>query len=155
MLEYNNIEYSIPLNVKLVFAKDCDGDLVVITPKSAGFADLKQALIAGKPTDRAKTHPYLQKGAINKIHNQYHNIDLSEYLVFCKNGQYTINSHCFQAVVSKNKWKNSNNKYHYKHESPSLHYYSDDFINEFVKKIMSHKGYLENAKKSYEKTRVK
>lgn len=57
-----------------------------------------------------------------------------------------INKNCFDAVICKNGWKNSNNKYHHKNNNPEYHYYSPALVDEFVKKAMANEDYLMNTK---------
>ncbi|PZV20322.1 MAG: hypothetical protein DCF12_22515 [Snowella sp.] len=64
-----------------------------------------------------------------------------------KTNRPEINSHCFRSIVEKLKWKNSDNHNHYKNKDPIIHYYSDSAIEEFIDKIMSIEGYLEDARK--------
>ena len=58
-----------------------------------------------------------------------------------------INTYCFRSVVKKLKWKNSNNKHHYKNRDPVIHYYSDIAVQDFIDKIMTIKDYLKKARK--------
>ena len=105
-------------------------------------------------TDREKTHPFLQKDAINEINSRlqerYDANTLKTHLSCDKTtGRPQINKNCFDAIAHKNSWKSCNNKFHYKNANPELHYYSIDLVEEFIKKIMEHSDYLKNAKKSY------
>lgn len=90
-----------------------------------------------------------------QMHERYTNEMLSKHLV--KHDQVTdrfiINNNCFEAVVSKNKWKQSDNEYHHKNQNPDIHYYSDLLVEEFVKKIMNHESYLASAKKTHNKNK--
>jgi hypothetical protein len=47
-----------------------------------------------------------------------------------------INPNCFASIISKGKWKQGDNKFHYKNKNPEIHYYSNDLVEEFIKKIM-------------------
>ncbi|KMK05750.1 hypothetical protein ABW11_01420 [Pluralibacter gergoviae] len=159
--EKNDIEYAIPLNVKLVFAKsDDDGNTITLAKAEDGIEGLKKALIIEKPVDRSKTHPYLQKDAIEEINNKLHelySVEMIDKHLYCtdkKSGKKIINKNCFDSVISKNGWKNSNNKYHHENSNPEYHYYSPALVSEFIKKIMEHENYLYNAKKWYNINRI-
>ncbi|MFC3032278.1 DUF3644 domain-containing protein [Pseudoalteromonas fenneropenaei] len=149
----DNIEFAIPLNVKLVFATDTeDGTTITIARADEGMEGLKKALVIEKPVDRSKSHPLLRKDAINeingKLHDRYELAKLAKHLVkVCGNsGKPIINPNCFDAVVTKNKWKLSDNQYHYKNKNPEIHYYSNGLVEEFVKKVMEHEDYLKTTK---------
>nr|WP_216620097.1 DUF3644 domain-containing protein [Vibrio coralliilyticus] len=149
----DDIEFAIPLNVKLVFATDAeDGSTVAIARADEGIEGLKKALVIEKPVDRSKSHPLLQKDAINQINfrlaERYSQEKLKAHLVksCAKAGSPIINRNCFDAIVAKNKWKNGDNKFHYKNKNPEIHYYSNDLVEEIIKKVMDKKDYLSNVK---------
>lgn len=151
----DDIEFAIPLNVKLVFATNAeDGSTIAIARADEGIEGLKKALVIEKPVDRSRTHPFLQKEAINQINRclreRYELDKLERHLVALdKKGMPFINRNCFDAVLSKNKWKNSDNRFHYKNKNPELHYYSNDLVEEFIKVIMEHENYLRVAKEQH------
>ncbi|AKF39733.1 TPA: DUF3644 domain-containing protein [Yersinia enterocolitica] len=158
----NDIEYAIPLNVKLVFAtSDDQGNTITLARADDGIEGLKKALIIEKPVDRSKTHPYLQKAAIEEINKKLHELYdekiLGKYLTNTDKitGKKSINKNCFDAVVCKNGWKSVNDKYHHKNNNPEYHSYSSILVDEFVKKIMEHESYLLNTKKNYNCNRNK
>lgn len=160
--EKNDIEYAIPLNVKLVFAKsDDEGNTITLAKAEDGIEGLKKALIIEKPVDRSKTHPYLQKDAIEEINKKLYELYsvevIDKHLSFTdkKTGRKVINKNCFDAVICKNSWKNSNNKYHHENSNPEYHYYSLALVDDFIKKIMEHEDYLCNTKKWYNKNRIR
>ncbi|EGR4060001.1 DUF3644 domain-containing protein [Vibrio cholerae] len=149
----DDIEFAIPLNVKLVFATDAeDGSTIAIARADEGIEGLKRALVIEKPVDRSKSHPLLQKDAINEInarlHERYDIEKLKNHLVcICqKTSKPVVNRNCFDAVLAKNKWKQGDNRYHYKNKNPEIHYYSNELVEEFIKKIMEQDGYLSSAK---------
>lgn len=153
----NDIEFAIPLNVRLVYVKDDrDGNAVILTKADEGIEGLKKALFIEKPVDRSKTHPLTQTEAIEeinkKLHEKHDESKLAKCLV-CQNsqGQYIINRNCFLSVLHKTGWANANNEYHYKNEKPEYHYYSFKLVEAFMKKILEQEQYLRNAKKSYNK----
>lgn len=152
----NDIEFAVPLNVKLVFAtSDENGRTITLARADEGIEGLKKALIIEKPVDRSRTHPYLQNGAIDeinkKIFERYEKIKIDKHLVYTNKdtGMKAINRNCFDAIICKNGWKSSNNKYHHRNDNPELHYYSSELVEEFIKKVMTNEGYLAVAKKSY------
>ncbi|WP_258089945.1 DUF3644 domain-containing protein [Serratia liquefaciens] len=158
----NDIEFAIPLNVKLVFAtSDEEGRMITLAKADEGIEGLKKALIIEKPVDRARTHPYLQSGIIDKINQslfeRYEYGVIEKHLVHTdkKTNLKAINRNCFDSVICKNGWKSSNNKYHHKNENPELHYYSLGLVDEFIKKVMMNENYLANAKNSYNSNKRK
>lgn len=161
MKNNDDIEFAIPLNVKLVYVKDNkDGNAIVLAKADEGIGGLKKALVIEKPVDRSKTHPLLQKDAIriinDRLHEKYSVDKLCNYLVAKdKKDDFVINKYCFEAVLYKMKWKNNNNDYHHKNENPEIHYYSNEFIDAFIHTITGQDGYLRNARASYKNKRRK
>jgi len=152
----NDIEFAIPLNVKLSFTRnDETGNLIAISKADEGLEGLKKAIVIEKPVDRHSTHPYLRTAAIEMINStlneRYNEDQLAEFLV--KKDKITkkpiVNSYDFDAIRWKLKWAKSNNKHHYLNKNPEIHYYSDDAIELFVNKVMANRSYLENARDSY------
>lgn len=154
----DDIQFAIPLNVKLVFArKDEQGNMITLAKAEEGMEGLKRAIIIEKPTDREKTHPFRESTAIKEInkrlYEKYHEDVLTDKLI-ARNRitkKPEVNSHCFRSVAKKLKWKNSNNKYHHENKDPVYRYFSDAAVEEFIKKVMEIDGYLEGARKSYSK----
>ena len=150
----NDIQFAIPLNVRLVFARsDDEGNMVTLARAEEGIEGLKKAIILEKPVDREKTHPFKESGAISEINKrlyEQYSEDLLESRLVARNKSAKkpeINSYCFRSVVNKLKWKNSNNRYHVVNKDPVVHYYSDFAIQEFIEKVMGIEKYLENARK--------
>jgi hypothetical protein len=151
----DDIQFAIPLNVKLVFARsDEQGNTITLAKAEEGMEGLKKAIILEKPTDREKTHPYKESDAIREINKRLYEKYQTSVLEIklsarnSKTNKAEINTHCFRSVVAKLKWKNSNNRYHHENKDPKYHYYSDFAVEEFIEKIMVIDGYLENAKRS-------
>jgi hypothetical protein len=151
----DDIQFAIPLNVKLVFArKDEQGNMITLAKAEEGIEGLKKAIILEKPTDREKTHPYKESDAIREInkrlYEKYSESVLENKLISRNKNtkKPEINTHCFRSVVAKLKWKNSNNRHHYENKDPVYHYYSDFAIEEFIEKVMGIEGYLQNARAS-------
>ena len=151
----DDIQFAIPLNVKLVFArKDEQGNMITLAKAEEGMEGLMKAIILEKPTDREKTHPYKEGAAIHEINRRlYEKYEASvlETKLISRNNKTNraeINTYCFRSVVTKLKWKNGNNRYHHENKDPEYHYYSDFAIEEFIEKVMSIENYLENARKS-------
>lgn len=158
----DDIEFAIPLNVKLVFAKDSkDGLAITLAKAEDGMTGLKKALIVQKPIDREKSHPYLEKAAIKSLNKKLVETiaheKLSEYLVArdSKSGKFVINQNCFRAMIAKLKIKNANNEYHHKNNNPELHYYSEALIDLLIDKITSSPSFVKNAKNSYRPQKAK
>ena len=152
----NDIEFAIPLDVRLVFAKnDKEGNSVTLSKAEAGMEGLAKAIVVEKPVDRSKTHPYRTGDAVQEINKrireQYSDDYLREYLrcSSAPNGKTEINDFDFRSIAHKLGWKNGNNAEHYKNENPETHYYSDKAIEESISKILGNEGYLDNARKSY------
>lgn len=157
----DDIEFAIPLNVKLVFARDSDanGQTITIAKAEDGMEGLKKALIFHKPIDREKSHPYLESDAIKVLNTQLRERFSNEILgrtlpAKCKKtSQPIINQHCFRSIVDKLKVKGCNNEYHYKNNNPELHYYSIAFIDHVIKKISESDEFVAAAKERYSKTK--
>ena len=156
--DINDIEFAIPLDVRLVFAKnDQEGNTVTLSKAEAGMEGLAKAIVVEKPVDRSKTHPYRTGDAvkeINKRMREKHSNDyLREYLrcSTAPDGKTEINDFDFRSIAHKLKWKKSNNAEHYKNENPETHYYSDKAVEESISKILGNKDYLNSARKSYSK----
>ena len=152
----NDIEFAIPLDVRLVFAKnDHEGNTVTLSKAEAGMEGLAKAIVVEKPVDRSKTHPYRTGDAVKEINKRMREKHSDNYLreyLKCStapNGKTEINDFDFRSIAHKLKWKNGNNAEHYKNENPETHYYSDNAIEEGISKILGNKGYLDNARKSY------
>lgn len=152
----SDIEFAVPLNVKLVFAtSDDEGNTITLARADEGVESLKKALIIEKTTDRGKTHPYLQSSAITRINEKlyadYDRSVLDNYLVATdKFGQKKlINKHCFKAVLWKNSWDSADNKFHYHNRHPNYHCYAAELVDEFIRKIFSNQNYLAEAKRNY------
>lgn len=151
----NDIEFAIPLNVKLVFAKDdSEGTQIVLTKAEDGISGLQKALILEKTVGVEKSHPYLQNDAIKEINKRLTEKFMEVKLKKClpstnKFGRPAINANCFQSLIHKLKWKNENNKYHHFIAKPGAHLYSEVALEEIIKKITTNDEYLLNTKKSY------
>jgi hypothetical protein len=152
----NDIRFSIPLNVRLVYARENqDGEMITVAKADEGMEGLKKAIIVEKPTERHKTHPFKETDAIKEINKRlqerYAENLLDQRLVAYDKitKKPVVNSHCFRAVAWKLKWKKSDNKYHYENKDPIYHYFSDHAIEEFISKVMTIDGYLQKARKDY------
>lgn len=155
----DDIDFAIPINVELAYtAKNEDGNIIKLAGASDGIEGLKAAIIS-KPIDASKVYKYTEKPAIERINARLHELydedTLKDFLVVRdkQSGQLIINQNCFRAIVRKLKWKSSDNTYHREDPVSKYHAYSDLAVEEFVKKVISQKGYLERAKKSYSSSR--
>lgn len=154
--EINDIQFAIPLSVRLFFAKnDDDGNVVTLARAEEGIEALKKAIVVEKPVDHSKTHPFTEKKCIIEINQRlkikYPKEFLSERLVGRnKNTQEPeINSFCFRAIVDKLKWKNNDNRYHFQDKNLEYHSYSDFAIEEFIKHIVDKSDFVKTARESY------
>ncbi len=150
----NDIAYAIPLNVTLHFAKKGEeGTQIVLTKAEDGMAGLKDALVIEKSVDAERTHPYKQGTAIDEISkrlkDKYDENFLKEHLPSRKNDISYFNPNCFQSMIHKLSWKNSNNKYHHFLSTANTHLYSEAAITTIIDKIVKNTNYLLEAKKSY------
>ena len=151
----NDIRFAIPIDVRLVFARDnADGQVIHLSNAGEGMEGLRNAIVVEKPVDRERTHPYRQKDAIRNINirlnERYRPEDLLEALPGRDEmGRPRVSSHDFQVGIAKLKWKSSNNRHHYKTSNPENHYYSEQAIEEFVGKIMEDKLFLKKARESW------
>lgn len=152
----DDIEFAIPLNVRLVFAKsDDEGNTIALSKAEAGMEGLANAIVVEKPVNRNKTHPFRTSDAVKEINKRltekYSDDVLLSYLITSpsKQGSNKISEYDFQSIAYKLKWKRGSNKYHYLHENPETHYYSDEALEFLIKKVMSNKKYLNNARESY------
>jgi hypothetical protein len=151
----DDIQFAIPLNVKLVFARNDDqGNTITLARAEEGIEGLQKAIVLEKPTDRAKTHPFKESTAIKAINERLYERYPDDFLAtrLVARNKITkkpeINSHCFRSIVAKLKWKKSDNEYHYQNKDPEIHYYSDLAVEDFIDKVINIEGYLENARKS-------
>lgn len=152
----NDIRFAIPIDVRLVFARDnADGQVIHLSNAGEGMDGLRNAIVVEKPVDRERTHPYRQKDAIRNINirlnERYRPEDLLKALPGRdeKTGRPRVSSHDFQAGIAKLKWKSGNNRHHYKTSNPENHYYSEQAIDEFVGKVMEDESFLKKARESW------
>jgi hypothetical protein len=67
----DDIQFAIPLNVKLIFAKeDNKGNVIRIAKADEGMEGLRDAIVIEKPTERSKTHPYRESNALKEINRK-------------------------------------------------------------------------------------
>ena len=151
----NDIEFAIPINVSLVYAKDGDTIIATANGKTQDLENLKNALIVNKTVNPEDSHPLTQVKAIKEINKElqakYGDEKLEKCLVAkCKNsGKKIINQNCFQACLTKLKWKKDNNEYHYFQSLANRHIFSYDAVNEIVKRITQDNNFLLQAKRSH------
>lgn len=142
--KYDDVSFAIPINVRLVFAKNNEEGDIILSQADDGMEGLRNAIVVEKPVDREKTHPYRQKTAICEINKRLN-----------ETGQTHINSHDFQAIVHKLKWKNANNRQHYMSKNPEYHYYSEYAVNEIVENITSAVSFVSLCRDSYRNRKKK
>lgn len=150
----NDIEFAIPINVSLVYARDEKDSQIILAAangKTQDLEQLKKALIVEKQVDPEKTHTFTQKTAIDAINKTLHaNYDITK-LEKClvardRKGKPIINSHCFQAVVTKLNWKASSNKHHHYQKISNTHIYSQDALDEMIRHITTKDDFVKQAK---------
>lgn len=155
----DDIEFAVPLNVKLVFAKtDDQGNSITLSKAEAGMEGLANAIVIEKPVERSKTHPFRMTGLVDEINRRiserYDPQHVERYLrVDSSEKQRTkINNFDVSSVSAKLGWRNSNNGFHYRHENPETHYYSEAAVDDFIEKVFSEPDFLRRARKSYSGT---
>ncbi|MGB1199873.1 MAG: DUF3644 domain-containing protein [Thalassotalea sp.] len=156
----NDLSFAIPLDVTLQFAKkDTRGTQIVLTKAENGMSGLKDALVIEKSVDAEKTYKFKQNQAISetnqRLHLKYDTEFLKQRINKQRSGEYFLNRNCFQSLIYKLKWKQSNNKYHHYFENANYHAYSEDAIDLIIEKVTSSKTYLTEAKQSYSKRKSK
>jgi hypothetical protein len=154
--EIDDIQFAIPLNVRLVFAKyDSEGNVVTLARAEEGMEALKDAIVVEKPVDHSKTHPFTEKKCIVEINQRLKQKHPKEFLLgrlVARNRstqEPEINSYCFRAIVDKLKWKNSDNRYHFKDKTLGYHSYSDFAIEELITHIVENSDFVKTARESY------
>jgi len=153
----NDIEFAIPINVSLVYAKDGETIIAMASGKTEDLQNLKNALIIHKTVNPEDSYPLTQAIAIKEINKnfiaKYDAEKLKRCLVAkCKNtGKPIFNQNCFQACINKLKWKRDNNDYHYYQSIANQHIFSYDAVNEIVKRVTQDEGFLAQAKNSLNK----
>ncbi len=159
----NDMDFAIPINVSLVYAKNNNGSQIIIADANGSKQDLenlRKALIVEKPVDSEKTHPYTQQTAIVEINKRLHaNFDITKLkkcLVACDlSGTPVINRDCFLSALNNLNWKASNNSYHHHQAIANRHLYSEQCISEMIAKITENDNFLKDAKAKNQKTRTK
>lgn len=149
--EENDASFAIPLYVSMMFAKkDSEGTQITLTKAEDGISALKEALVIQKGVDIEKTHPHRQSDAIKEINKRlnekYDKKRLVTILVASRHGKPEFNRRCFQAVINKLKWKNSENQYHHYSSLTKTHSYSNRAISEIINKITSDPEFLKKAR---------
>ena len=152
--KYDDVRFAIPINVRLVFAKNNEEGDIILSQANDGMEGLRNAIVVEKPVDRERTHPYRQKEMIpeinRRLNERYGKSDLEHALISRnKNEQPCVNEYDFQAIIHKLKWKNSNNRHHHMSRNPEYHYYSEDAVEEIVKKIMSDVSFISRCRDSH------
>lgn len=153
--EENDWHFAVPVDVSVVFAKKKDDNAIeLVVAADEGIEGLRQAVVVTKTMDRKHTHPYNSTQSINEVnkrlYERYDDQTLTRHL-FAKDkssGRPIFNTYCFQALLHRLKWKKSDNEYHYASTNPEYHWYSDQAVEEIIKKIMAEEDYLKGARAS-------
>lgn len=154
--DVNDIKYAIPLDIKLVFARnDGSGKYLAVSKAEEGMKGLKDAVIVEKPVDRSKTHPYKTGDAADAINKRLYNAlsrDALNARLTSRNkntGAAQFSRNDFLAIVEHFGWKNDNNPYHYRNIDPEYHYYSERAVEEVVREIANKEDFLSKVKSKY------
>ena len=151
----NDIEFAIPINVSLVYAKDGKTIIANASGKTDDLQNLKNALIVKKTVNPEESHPLTQASAIKEINKKltakFDENKLSRCLVSknAKTGIPTFNSNCFQACLQKLKWKDGNNEYHFYQSIANRRLFSPASVDEIVKRVSQNDKFLKEAKASF------
>ncbi|MGE0673884.1 MAG: DUF3644 domain-containing protein [Methylibium sp.] len=156
--EVDDIEFAIPLNVRLVFAKtDVDGSSITLSRAEAGIEGLANATVIEKPVDRSKTHPYRATEAVREINRKIsEKFDVEHTAKFLAypgdvRPKTKISEFDFRVICTKLGWRSSNNGHHYRQYNPEMRYFSERAIDDFIDAIFSQPGYLGNARGAHRK----
>jgi hypothetical protein len=148
----NDIEFAIPINVSLVYAKDGKTIIANASGKTDDLQNLKNALIINKTVNPEESHPLTQANAIKEINRELFDKFDTNKLNRClaskdkSTGNPTFNSNCFQACLHKLKWKKGNNEYHFYQSIANKHIFSPESVNEIIKRISENENFLKEAK---------
>ena len=162
--EEDDIEFAIPINVSLVYARDEKDSQIILAAangKTQDLEKLKKALVVEKQVDPEKTHTYTEKtaiAAINKALSDDYDIAKLEKCLEARDrnsGTPIINKHCFQSAVVKLNWKGSCNKFHHYQKVSDRHIYSQDAVDELIKKITNKDDFIKQAKAQAKKKKKK
>ena len=150
----DDLSFAIPLDVTLQFAKkDSQGTQIILTKAESGMSGLKEALVIEKSVDAERIYKFKQGQAIKDINDRlnlkYEDDFLKSRINKQTNGKYELNNNCFQSLVHKLNWKQSNNKYHHYFKNANYHAYSEVAVDEIITKLTTNKAYLKEAKQSY------
>lgn len=149
----NDIEFAIPINVSLVYAKDGQTIIANASGNKEDLQNLKNALIINKTVNPEESHPLTQVKAIKAINEElgygFDEIKLDRCLVAKRSGKPYFNANCFQACLQKLKWKRDNNDYHYHQSIANRHIFSPSAVSEIIKRITQNESFLAEAKNSH------
>jgi hypothetical protein len=154
----NDIEFAIPINVSLVYAKDGQTIIANASGNKEDLQNLKNALIINKTVNAEESHPLTQAKAIKAIKGAlfegFEVGKLTRCLVARKGGEPDFNSNCFQACLLKLKWKIDNNDYHFHQSIANRHIFSPSAVSEIVKRVTQNESFLAEAKASLNRARL-
>lgn len=160
--EIDSVNYAIPMDIKLVFAKDDGaGKYLAVSRAEDGIKALKDAVIIEKPVDRSQTHPYKATDAEREVNKRLQSVldeaalDKKLLAKDRKTGGKKFGRDCFLSAIEHHGWKRNNNKYHYKNTDPELHYYSELAVDEIIRNIVNNDNYVTKIKKQYSSKRKK
>ena len=157
--ESDNVEFAIPLNVKLMFSKQSDdGPAILLAKAEEGVEGLNKALVVEKAVQPETSQPYLTNDAVEKIDARltasFDKGQLDKYLISVskETGLKKFGPHCFKIMAHKLQLKGNNNRYHWKLNRPEVHRYSEDAIKLIIDKDMEREGVLKEANETYRRS---
>lgn len=149
----NDIEFAIPINVSLVYAKDGQTIIANANGNKEDLQNLKNALIINKTVNPEESHPLTQDNAIKAImaelEGNFDETKLNRCLIAKKSGKPNFNRNCFQSCLQKLKWKMDNNDYHFYQSIADKHIFSPLAVREMVKRVTENESFLSEAKASF------
>jgi len=155
-LEADDVRFAVPIDIKLVFAKKGDGETWhAIANAEEGIEGLRKAVVVEKPVDHQKTHPYPSR-ELTSLVNERVRAELDEDELKKRlparnkaSGVPELNQHCINAVMHRLGWRNSNNRYHYATVKPVYRWYSEDAVDEIVRRIRNEPEFLRRCREDY------
>lgn len=123
--------FAVRVEIRVRFASKKEGADVTLVQAAEAPAS---AVVLEKPVDPERTHPYRTRQLEQRVRE--------------KLGQ-PFSANDLQAVLLKEAWKKSDNKYHRLQRNPDTPKYSDDAVDEIVRLVSTGQGYLAGARASY------
>ena len=144
--------FSIPIEYKLVFTGRPGAADIRLTKGETAPMD---AVVIEKPVDSKRSHPLNASQLADKVTRRLRDAlsdrQLEAHLVARKNGAPVFNSYDLQAVLHTEKWKKSDNIYHYTHKlgRSEVHTYSLRAAEVIGRKVVEDPSYVAKARRNY------